>query len=35
MKAGLINPTNNITNQVRFKEVKDEFGNWPDPKNGW
>ncbi|MFC4211001.1 zinc-binding alcohol dehydrogenase family protein [Pedobacter lithocola] len=34
MKAGLVNPTNYITHQVKFKVVKDEFESWLDPKNG-
>lgn len=34
MKAGLVNPTNYITHKVDFDEVKDEFANWLDPKNG-
>lgn len=34
MKAGLVNPTNYITHQVKFEEVKDEFESWLDPKNG-
>ncbi|RZL30099.1 MAG: alcohol dehydrogenase, partial [Pedobacter sp.] len=27
-------PTNYITHQVKFGEVKDEFETWLDPKNG-
>lgn len=34
MKAGLVNPTNYITHQVKFEEVKGEFESWLDPKNG-
>ena len=34
MKAGLVNPTNYITHQVKFEQVKDEFESWLDPKNG-
>jgi len=34
MKQGLVNPTTYITHQVSFDEVKDEFSNWLDPKNG-
>ena len=34
MKAGLVNPTNYITHQVKFEEVKHEFEKWLDPKNG-
>jgi threonine dehydrogenase-like Zn-dependent dehydrogenase len=34
MKAGLVNPTNYITHQVKFEDVKDEFESWLDPKNG-
>lgn len=34
MKAGLVEPTNYITHQVLFDEVKDEFKSWLDPKNG-
>ncbi len=34
MKAGLVNPTTYITHKVSFAEVKNEFQNWLDPKNG-
>ncbi|RZL48891.1 MAG: alcohol dehydrogenase, partial [Pedobacter sp.] len=34
MKAGLVNPTNYITHQVDFMDVKEEFASWLDPKNG-
>lgn len=34
MKAGLVKPINYITHQVDFDEVKAEFANWLDPKNG-
>jgi len=34
MKKGLVKPTNYITHQVNFDEVKDEFESWLDPKNG-
>jgi 2-desacetyl-2-hydroxyethyl bacteriochlorophyllide A dehydrogenase len=34
MKAGLVSPTTYITHQVAFEEVKAEFTNWLDPKNG-
>jgi len=34
MKAGLVNPTNYITHQVKFDEVKDQFESWLNPKNG-
>lgn len=34
MKAGLVNPTNYITHQVTFDEVKDNFGSWLNPSTG-
>ena len=34
MKAGLVEPTTYITHTVNFDEVKDEFQQWLDPKNG-
>lgn len=34
MKKGLVKPTNYITHRVSFDEVKDEFHQWLDPKNG-
>ncbi|PWS28829.1 alcohol dehydrogenase [Pedobacter yonginense] len=34
MKNGLVNPTNYITHQVNFEDVKTEFESWLDPKNG-
>lgn len=34
MKTGLVKPTTYITHKVKFEEVKDEFKNWLDPKNG-
>lgn len=34
MKQGLVIPTNYITHRVGFDEVKANFGNWLDPKNG-
>jgi hypothetical protein len=30
----LLNPTTYITHQVNLEEVKAEFANWLDPKNG-
>lgn len=32
IKNGLINPSILITHRVKFKEVKDAFGSWSDPK---
>lgn len=34
MKNGLVDPTNYITHRVKFDEVKQEFSQWLDPKNG-
>jgi 2-desacetyl-2-hydroxyethyl bacteriochlorophyllide A dehydrogenase len=34
MKNGLVKPTNYITHNVSFEEVKDNFECWLDPKNG-
>lgn len=34
MKKGYVNPTNYITHQVKFEEVKDQFASWLDPANG-
>ena len=34
MKKGLVDPTNYITHRVTFDEVKQEFNQWLDPKNG-
>jgi 2-desacetyl-2-hydroxyethyl bacteriochlorophyllide A dehydrogenase len=34
MKNNLIDPTAYITHKVAFDEVKDNFENWLDPKNG-
>lgn len=34
MKKGLVKPTNYITHQVNFDDVKAEFASWLDPKNG-
>jgi 2-desacetyl-2-hydroxyethyl bacteriochlorophyllide A dehydrogenase len=34
MKKGFINPTNYITHRVDFKQVKDNFESWLNPKNG-
>lgn len=34
MKNGLVNPQTYITHRVSFDDVKTEFSNWLDPKNG-
>ncbi|HET8828287.1 MAG TPA: zinc-binding alcohol dehydrogenase family protein [Pelobium sp.] len=34
MKNGLVNPQTYITHRVDFDDVKREFPNWLDPKNG-
>lgn len=34
MKNGLVNPQTYITHRVNFEDVKKEFPNWLDPKNG-
>jgi len=34
MKEGLVDPTNYITHRVTFDQVKQEFNQWLDPKNG-
>ena len=34
MKKGFVNPTNYITHQVRFGEVKDTFASWLNPATG-
>lgn len=34
MKKGYVNPTNYITHQVSFDEVKSSFSSWLDPANG-
>jgi len=30
----LVDPTNYITHRVTFDQVKQEFNQWLDPKNG-
>lgn len=34
MKSGHVKPTTYITHEIEFNQVKDEFHNWLDPKNG-
>ena len=34
MKKGLVDPTNYITHRVNFDQVKQDFNQWLDPKNG-
>ena len=34
MKTGAVQPSTYITHRIEFGEVKDNFKNWLDPRNG-